>query len=91
MEFKSHIVVASQCRNKKFGPPTPSCFVYKQVNPNLNKTTLLTYLAALSVPNKKSFIGLSAAATVDKKMGTRLIFSLLVICLACRLKCSQQR
>ncbi len=53
MEFQSHIVVASQCRNKKFGAPTPSCFVYKQVNPNLIKITLLTYFAALPMPNKK--------------------------------------
>ncbi len=32
MEFQSHIVVTSQNMNKKFGAPTPSCFVYKQVN-----------------------------------------------------------
>ncbi len=32
MEFQSHIVVASQSMNKKFGAPTPSCFVCKQVN-----------------------------------------------------------
>jgi hypothetical protein len=32
MEFQSHIVVTSQSMNNKFGPPTPSCFAYKQVN-----------------------------------------------------------
>jgi hypothetical protein len=32
MEFQSHIVVTSQGMNKKFGAPTPSCFVYEQVN-----------------------------------------------------------
>jgi hypothetical protein len=30
--FHSHIVVTSQSINKKFGAPTPSCFVYKRVN-----------------------------------------------------------
>jgi len=32
MEFYSHIVVTSQSMNKKIEAPTPSCFVYKQVN-----------------------------------------------------------
>ncbi len=32
MKFKSHIVVTTQSMNKKFGAPTPSCFVYEQVN-----------------------------------------------------------
>ncbi len=32
MKFMSRIVVTSQSMNKKFGAPTPSCFVYKQVN-----------------------------------------------------------
>ena len=31
-KFHSHIVVMSQSINKKFGAPTPSCFVYKLVN-----------------------------------------------------------
>jgi hypothetical protein len=34
MEFQSHLVVTSQRINKKFGAPTPTCFVYKQVNYN---------------------------------------------------------
>jgi hypothetical protein len=25
-------IVTSQCANKMFGDPTPSCFIYKQVN-----------------------------------------------------------
>ncbi len=32
MKFQCHIVVTSQSMNKKFGAPTPSCFVYKQAN-----------------------------------------------------------
>jgi hypothetical protein len=31
-KFNSHTVVTSQSINKKFLAPTPSCFVYKQVN-----------------------------------------------------------
>jgi hypothetical protein len=31
-KFHSRIVVMSQIINKKFGAPTPSCFVYKHVN-----------------------------------------------------------
>jgi hypothetical protein len=31
-KFHSHMVVMSQSINKKFGAPTPVCFVYKQVN-----------------------------------------------------------
>jgi hypothetical protein len=30
--FHSHRVVTSQSINKKFGAPTPSCFVYKHIN-----------------------------------------------------------
>jgi hypothetical protein len=42
MEFQSHRVVTSQGMNKTFGAPTPSCFVYKQVNalPYLNNSGL---------------------------------------------------
>jgi hypothetical protein len=32
MEFQSHMFVTSQSMNKKFGAPTTSCYVYKQVN-----------------------------------------------------------
>ncbi len=42
-KFHSHIVVMSQSINKKFGAPTPSCFVYKHVNAQPYKTTLLFY------------------------------------------------
>ncbi len=45
MEFKSLIAVTSQSMNKKFGAPTPSCFVYKQEMANLIKTTLLLLLS----------------------------------------------
>jgi hypothetical protein len=31
-KFHSHIVVPPQSINKKFGAPTPSCFVYKHTN-----------------------------------------------------------
>jgi hypothetical protein len=31
-KFHSHMVVMSQSINKKFGAPTPSCFVSKDVN-----------------------------------------------------------
>ena len=46
MEFQSHIVETSQSMNKKFGAPTPSCFVYKQVNAQPYKTTLPIVLAS---------------------------------------------
>ncbi len=36
MEFQSHTVVISQSMNKKFGAPTPTCFVYKQSNAQPN-------------------------------------------------------
>ncbi len=31
-KFHTHVVVMSQSIDNKFGPPTPSCFVYKHVN-----------------------------------------------------------
>jgi hypothetical protein len=43
-KFHSHIVLTSQSINKTFGAPNPSCFVYKQVMPNLIKTTLVILL-----------------------------------------------
>jgi hypothetical protein len=32
IEFKSYIIVTSQCMKKILGLPHPFCFVYKQVN-----------------------------------------------------------
>ncbi len=32
MEFQFRVVVTSECANKMLRAPTPSCYIYKQVN-----------------------------------------------------------
>ncbi len=44
----SHIVVTSQSMNKNLGAPTPSCFVYEQVNPQPYKNNFGPCLWVLS-------------------------------------------
>ncbi len=82
MEFQSHRVVTSQSMNKKFGAPTPSCFVYNIkhfIKTGLGCSTLGPYPGWLSkkeTPYKELTIKNDRGNVETKENGTCRVISL---------------